>query len=250
MTPLPVFFRFELARLLRSWRFLAVTIAFPVVFYLLLLGNHPAGRVVEGGVTWRVYLMVAMSSFGAMVASLNAAGSRLSVERVNGWARQLRVTPLPTWSYVATKVAVTMVVVLPIVILVEVVGATAGGVQMAAGRWALLTVSMWVAALPFAALGMLVGFVVTAETVYPVITGLMFVLGYLGGLFTPVDDLPGALRSVAQALPSFQHVALGLDAVVGRSPDVAHWLVLAGYALILAAAVAWRHRVEEARGLA
>ncbi|HUA94972.1 MAG TPA: ABC transporter permease [Acidimicrobiales bacterium] len=250
MTKVLAFFRFELLRLLQSWRFLAITVAFPVLFYFLLLGNHPAGHTVDGSVPWNVYLMVAMSSFGAMVASLNAAGSRLAVERVNGWARQLRVTPLPSWTYVVTKVGVTMVVVLPIVVLVEVVGAAAGGVHLSAARWAELTILMWVAALPFAALGVFVGFVVTAETVYPVITGLMFVLGYLGGLFTPVNDLPGSLRTVAQALPSFQHVALGLDAVQGRPIDSAHWLVLAGYGALLAAAVVWRHRAEESRGLA
>jgi ABC-2 type transport system permease protein len=250
MTAVVAFFRFELVRLLRSWRFLAVTVAFPVVFYFLLLGNHPGGRPVDGAVTWRVYLMAAMCSFGAMVASLNAAGSRLAVERVNGWARQLRVTPLPSWSYVVTKVGVTMVVVLPVVVLVEVVGATAGGVHLAAGRWVAFTVLMWVTALPFAALGVLVGFVVTAETVYPVITGLMFVLGYLGGLFTPVADLPSSLRPVARALPSFQHVALGLGVLQGRGPSATHWLVLAGYVAALAALVVWRHRAEEARGLA
>lgn len=244
------FFRFELWRLLQSWRFLAVTVAFPVLFYFLLLGNHPGSRPVDGSVTWDVYLMVSMSSFGAMVASLNAAGSRLAVERVNGWARQLRVTPLPSWSYVVTKVAVTMVVVLPIVVLVEVVGAAAGGVHLAAARWVELTVLMWLTALPFAALGVFVGFVGTAETVFPLITGLMFVLGYLGGLFSPVADLPSSLRTVARALPSFQNVALGLDALQGRSVDIGHWLVLAGYAVLLIVAVVWRHRVEEARGLA
>ena len=143
-----------------------------------------------------------------------------------------------------------MVVVLPIVVLVEVVGAAAGGVHLAAGRWVAFTVLMWVAALPFATLGVLVGFVVTAETVYPVITGLMFVLGYLGGLFSPVADLPGSVRPVARALPSFQHVALGLGVLQGHRVDPVHWLVLVGYAAVMAALVVWRHRAEEARGLA
>jgi ABC-2 type transport system permease protein len=244
------FSRFELGRLLRSWRFLVITVGFPVIFYILFLGNHPAGRIVAAGVSWRSYLMVSMCSFGSMVAALNAAGARLAVERVNGWARQLRVTPLPAWSYVATKVSINMVVVLPVLLLVEVVGVAFGGVHLDGAGWIELTALMWVTALPFAVLGVFVGFLVNAETVYPVITGLMFILGYFGGLFTPVNDLPAALRSVAQALPSFQHAALGLDLLGGQGLDVAHWLTLAGYTVVLAVVVVWRHRVEEARGLA
>jgi ABC-2 type transport system permease protein len=250
MRTLLAFSRFEIGRLLRSWRFLVITVGFPVIFYMLFLGNHPAGKVVAGGVSWRVYLMVSMCSFGAMVAALNAAGARLAIERVNGWARQLRVTPLPAWSYVVTKVWVNMVVVLPVLLLVEVVGVAFGGVRLGGAGWFELTALMWVTALPFAVLGVFVGFMVNAETVYPVITGLMFVLGYFGGLFSPVNDLPGALRTVAQVLPSFQHAALGLDLLGGQRLGADHWFTLAGYTVVLAAVVVWRHRVEETRGLA
>ena len=95
LTPLLAFGRFEVGRLLRSWKFLAITVGFPVIFYILFLGNQTAGHVVDGTVPWRVYLMVSMSSFGALVAALNAAGTRLSMERASGWARQLRITPHP-----------------------------------------------------------------------------------------------------------------------------------------------------------
>jgi len=250
MRTLLSFSRFEIGRLLHSWKFLIITIGFPVVFYLLFLGDRPAGQIVVGDVTWRVYLMVSMCSFGAMVAALNASGARLSIERTNGWARQLRVTPLPAWSYVVTKVSVNMAVVLPVVLLVEVVGVTFGGVQLGPARWIELTVLLWVAALPFAVLGVFVGFMVTSETIYPVITGLMFLLGYFGGLFTPVSNLPSGLRTVAQALPSFQHAALGIDLMSGKELGAEHWLSLIGYAVVLAGVLVWRHRVEEARGLA
>lgn len=250
MRTLAPYVRFEVGRVARSWKFVVVTVGFPLAFYLLFLGNHGAGQRVDGGVPWRTYLMVAMCSFGAMVAALNAAGGRLSVERANGWARQLRVTPLPGWSYLATKATVSMVVALPVVVLMEVVGAAAGGVRLSAAAWVGLAALMWVTALPFAVLGVFVGYAVHPETVYPTITGLMFLLGYFGGLFTPVSSLPSALRAVARGLPSFQHAALGLDLVRGSTMDAVSWVVLAAYAAGLGAIVLWRHRVDEARGLA
>ncbi len=250
LVPLLAFGRFEVGRLLRSWKFLAITVGFPVIFYLLFLGDRPAGRVVDGTVPWRTYLMVAMCSFGALVAALNAGGTRLSMERASGWARQLRVTPIPAWSYVGTKIVSSMLVVLPVIILVEVVGAGFGGVRLAAGAWVGLTALLWVTALPFAVLGVFVGFLVTTEAAFPVVTGLMFVLGYFGGLFTPVDQMPGSLQFIAHLLPSYHHDALALSALDGQTLALSHWLVLAASVAVLGVAIVWKHRVEEARGSA
>ena len=105
-------------------------------------------------------------------------------------------------------------------------------------------------AIPFAVLGVFVGFMVTAETAYPVVTALMFVLGYFGGLFNPVSQMPQALQSAAQALPSFHHAALALDLLASQTLSATNWLVLAAYTIVLGLALAWKYRVEESRGLA
>ncbi len=250
MSGLLAFARFEVARLLRSWKFLAITVGFPVVFYILFLHDRNPGEVVDGAVPWRIYLMVSMCSFGALVAALNAGGSRLSAERSSGWARQLRVTPIPAWSYVTTKVSASMLVVLPVVALVELVGMTFGGVRLGVGTWLELTVLLWVSAVPFAILGVFVGFMVNADTAYPVVTALMFVLGYFGGLFNPVGHMTPVLQTAARALPSFHHASLGFALVDGRGFGVQDALVLGAYTAVLGLAILWKHRVEESRGLA
>lgn len=250
LTPLFAFGRFEVGRLVRSWKFLAITVGFPVIFYLLFLGDQPAGKVVDGTVPWRVYLMVAMCSFGALVAALNAGGTRLSMERASGWARQLRITPIPAWSYVCTKVVASMLVVLPVIVLVEVTGAGFGDVRLAATTWIGLTVLLWATSLPFAVLGVFIGFMVTTEAAFPVVTGLMFVIGYFGGLFSPVDRMPGSLQFIAHLMPSYHHDALALAALDGHTLALSHWLILAGYVAVLGLAIVWKHRAEEARGLA
>lgn len=249
MKPLFVFGRFEVGRLLRNWKFLGITVGFPVIFYLLFLGDRNKGEVI-GGVRWPVYLMISMCSFGALVAGLTAGGGRLAGERASGWARQLRVTPLPAWSYVATKVTASMIVILPVIALVEVVGASFGDVTLPAGRWVGLAAVLWFAALPFAVLGVFIGFSVTADTSFAVVTALMFVLGYFGGLFSPVSSMPAALRTAAHTLPSFHHAALGMDVAAGQPLGITHWLVLAGYVAVLSAAVILKHRREESKGLA
>ncbi|HTZ07728.1 MAG TPA: ABC transporter permease [Acidimicrobiales bacterium] len=250
MRALLAFLRFEVGRLIRSWKFLAITVGFPVVFYALFLHDRSPARVVDHTVPWRVYLMVSMGSFAALVAGLNAGGSRLSAERASGWARQLRVTPLPGWSLVATKVAASMLVILPVLVPVEIVGAAFGGVHLALATWIELTALLWVAALPLAILGVLVGFLVHQETAYPVVTALMFVLGYFGGLFNPVSTMSSPLQSAARALPSFHHDSLGLALVDGRGFGVQDALVLGAYSVALGLAVMAKHKLDEARGLA
>ena len=250
MSALFAFGRFEVGRLLRSWKFLAITVGFPVLFYMLFLRDHRSAEIVYAGVQWREYLMVSMSSFGALVAALNAGGSRLAMERSGGWARQLRVTPMPAWSYVVVKTTAALLVVLPVVALVELVAATFGGVRLPVATWAELTSLLWLSAVPFAALGVFVGFAVNTEAVFPVVTGLMFVLGYFGGLFTPVSRMPNALQSAARLLPNFHHLSIGLAVLDGGTLAASHWLVLAGYTVVLAAAIVWKHRLEEARGIA
>jgi ABC-2 type transport system permease protein len=249
MTGLVAFVRFEVLRLLRNVRYVGISVGFPVIFYILFLNNeHPASHI--AGTTWRTYFMVSMASFGAMVAALNAGGTRLAAERASGWTRQLRVTPLPSWSYVTTKITASMVIVLPVIMLVELTGLLFGGVRLDASTWLALTAALWASALPFASLGVLVGFVASSETAYPLVTALMFLLSFFGGLFTPVADLPAPLRHVASFLPSYHDASIGWAVVAGRAPGLDHGAILLGYAALLGLAVTWRHRVEESRAFA
>ena len=69
MTGLGAFLRFEVLRLLRNPRYVAITLGFPVVFYGLFLHSlQPSVRI--AGTTWDAYFMVSMASFGAVVAAL------------------------------------------------------------------------------------------------------------------------------------------------------------------------------------
>ena len=75
MRQLLAFAAFEVSRLMRSWKFLVITVGFPVVFYMLFLKDNNTGQVIGGTVEWRAYLMVSMCTFGALVAGLTAGGA-------------------------------------------------------------------------------------------------------------------------------------------------------------------------------
>jgi ABC-2 type transport system permease protein len=248
VTGLGSLLRFEVFRLFRNLRYGAITLGFPVVFYLLFLSDENLGEHIDG-TTWRTYFMVSMASFGAMVAALNAGGTRLAAERSAGWTRQLAVTPLSSWTFVFTKIVSAVIVTLPVIAVVEITGFGFGGVRLAVAAWLELTVVLWLSALPFATIGVLVGFVASSETAYPLVTALMFLLSFFGGLFTPVRSLPTVLKHVADFLPSFHHASLGYAIVAGHAPAMSDLGILVVY-VVVRSIVIWRHHVDESRVIA
>ncbi|HEY5273493.1 MAG TPA: hypothetical protein VIJ34_09695, partial [Acidimicrobiales bacterium] len=85
---------------------------------------------------------------------------------------------------------------------------------------------------------------------YPLVTALMFLLSFFGGLFTPVRSLPSVLRRVADFLPSYHHASLGWAVVAGRAPELIDGGILLAYVVVLGVVITWRHRVEESRAFA
>jgi ABC-2 type transport system permease protein len=125
-----------------------------------------------------------------------------------------------------------------------------GGVRLGLLEWALLTVVLWASTLPFVVLGVLVGFVASSETAYPLVTALMFLLSFFGGLFTPVSNMPIVLRRIADFLPSFHSASIGWAVVAGRAPGLRDAGILLAYAVVFGLAVTSRHRAEESREFA
>jgi ABC-2 type transport system permease protein len=233
----------EVRRVLRSTRFLIFSVAFPVLLFLLYVGIFANGDRAVVGV-----LMVNMTAFGALSATL-FAGGRLAVERAVGWQRQLRLTPLSGAGYLAAKGITAMLLALPAVVLVPLIGVVVEGVSLDATGWLRVTVGIWLAVIPFALIGLLIGQLGTPESIQPMMSLTMMVMSLLGGIFIPVDTMPGWLLDVAQILPSYWLGQVGRGAVttdlsVNLGKTV---LVLAVWTAVVGIGVVRRYRRDSAR---
>jgi ABC-2 type transport system permease protein len=236
----------EVRRALRNPRFLMFTMVFPVVIFLIDVGAFGKGNVPGTAAGYASYLMVSMAAWGAFMAAMNT-GARTAVERAAGWQRQLRLTPLRPTSYLIAKGTVGTVVALPPILLVALVGVAAEGVRLSAGGWVQVILGVWVATIPFAVLGLLVGQLATSETMQVFTTGLMIVLGFLGGVLIPVTVFPHWMAAVAKVLPSYWLADIGHGALVGNT-DIGTAIVwLAGWTVVLAIAVIRRYQRDSAR---
>jgi ABC-2 type transport system permease protein len=237
----------ETKRAVRNPRALIFTIVFPVVLFLVYKGLYGSGTITVNGrpVSTTAFLMVNMAAFGSFMAAMNT-GARTAVERAAGWQRQLRLTPLTPRGYLMAKAGVAMFVALPSVVLVSLVG-LASGVHLSGGAWLQVVVGVWVATLPFAVLGLLIGQLATAESLQVYTSGIMLLCSLLGGLWIPITLFPSWLGDIAKVLPSYWLADVGHDALAA-SNDVGHAVIaLAIWAVVLAFLVVRRYQRDSAR---
>lgn len=250
-SPLLAYLRLEVRRTLRNRRYLLLTIVFPVLLYVLYTAVLPptnANATVDG-LHWPVYFLVSMASYGAIGAAMSQAAP-IAIERRGGWVRQLRVTPLPGPAYVAAKVASAVVLTIPALALLALAGSLVNHVQLGSGTLVLAIATLALGSVPFAALGLLIGYLLDADSAQGGMVLSYFTLAILGGLFAPLQAFPDWLATIGHVLPSSHLASLGRAVAAGRVPDGVDAAVLAAWALGLGALAAWRYRRDEQAGRA
>lgn len=235
--------RYELLRAFRNRRFFAFSLGFPIVFFWVIAG--PKHNQLIGGTrfTWALYYMVGLASFGTMV-SMISTGGRIAGERQTGWTRQLRITPLSVRAYFRAKVVTGYVMALITMALLYISGALLG-VSLTAAHWLEMTGLILVALLPFAALGIFVGHLVTTDSIGPFMGGVVSLLAFLGGTWFPITS--GFLHSLGQLLPSWWIVQAGHVALGGQGWGSRGWITVAAWTAILSLAAAWAYRRDTER---
>jgi ABC-2 type transport system permease protein len=229
----------EVRRTFRSPRFVIFTVGFPLVYFLIFSGIYASG---PDGAQALVALMVMMSAFGAISASISV-GSRVAIERGIGWNRQLRLTPLPGWGYLAVKAAVAMLVALPALV----VAAAVKGVDLSALTWLRVFLAAWIGVLPFAAIGLLVGMAATPDSAQGMSTVTMLLFSILGGVLIPPSVLPSVMVSIAKLLPSYWIVDTAMGQAFGTGISAQGVAVMLGWLLVAGALVAVRYRRDALR---
>jgi ABC-2 type transport system permease protein len=248
--PFVAYLRLEVRRAFRNRRYVLFTIAFPVLIYLLYTAILPPGDAgTIGGLTWPAYFMVSMGTYGAMGAAMSQAAP-IAIERRGGWVQQLRVTPLPGPAYVLAKVVCAIVLTVPALLLVVAAGSEVNHVALGAPEAAAMVTALALGALPFAALALLLGYLLDADSAQGGMVLAYFVMAILGGLFAPLDAFPAPLATIGNVLPASHLAALGRAAAAGLLPDPVDVAVLGAWAAVLGSLAAWRYLRDEraARG--
>jgi ABC-2 type transport system permease protein len=224
------YLRYELLRIARNRRFFLFALGFPLVIYLLIaVPNRHVSDFLGTGLSAPLYYMVSLAAFGTMSAMLST-GTRIAAERETGWNRVLRTTPLAPRTYLTAKVATAYLTVFLTIALLYVAG-VALGVRLTMSEWASMTALILIALIPFAALGILLGHLLTGDTVAPAVGGIAAVLAFVGGTWFPVGT--GVFYQFARLLPSYWLVQASRVALEGGGWTRLGWMVVALWSLVL-----------------
>jgi ABC-2 type transport system permease protein len=236
--------RYELVRTFRNRRFLVFSFGFPLALYFLIAGpNQHVASLSGTGLSAPLYYMVGLLAFGTMNAML-ASGARIAAERAVGWNRQLRITPLRTRVYFRAKIVTGYAMACVTLCLLYLSGSILG-VRLTAHEWVQMTILILVGLIPFAALGIAIGHLITPDSIGPVIGGSTALLAFLGGTWFPITG--GVMQRIGQLLPSYWLVQAGHVALGGKPWPAMGWVVVGAWTVGAVALGRWAYARDTKR---
>ncbi|MGO1768429.1 MAG: ABC transporter permease [Microbacterium sp.] len=199
----PTYFRIELARISRDFVSMFFIAILPAFMYVIFGAVQAYGETDLGNGNVAAYVMIGMAAYGAVTATVGVGGTA-AVEQMQGWGRQLGLTPISDVQRVITKAAVGFVIAIVPVALIYVIGA-ATGAQADADVWILSAVVVVIGAAVFSFFGLLAGLLFRTEGAVGAASGSLVILAFLGNLFFPLD---GVMLDIARFTPLYGLVAL------------------------------------------
>lgn len=238
------YLRYEVLRNFRNWRFLVLTLAFPLVLYFAVASENR--HAMFNGTAFPVYFMAAMATLGTM-ASVISGGAIIAADRAAGWTRQMRLTPLRASTYLRSKVLCGYLRALLTIALLALAGTTLG-VRLSAGQWLTVVGLLLVGLVPFAVLGIVIGHLIGTDATAPAVGGIVTLFCLLGGVYGFQIAHSGPMFQIIKALPSYWLVQAGKTALHGGGWPAQAWIVVAAWTAVLVplAVLAYRRDTRRA----
>lgn len=239
--------RYEALRLVRNKRTFIFSLIFPLALFLVIGGSNKDQMLDFGDVHIKfvTYYMVSMAGYGAMIAAISG-GARIAAERQTGWNRQLRLTPLSVHQYFGTKVLTSYLMAIVSIALLFVAGISYGVSISPFSRWIEMTVLLLVGIMPFVAMGILVGHLLTTDAMGPAVGGGAAFFAFLGGMWFPLPD-HGVLHVVGVALPSYWLTVASRIGIGASGWGIAGWIVVGVWSVVTALLAGWAYRRDTKR---
>lgn len=239
------YLRFELLRTIRNRRFFFFSLGFPLVLYFAIAApNRNEHNFAGTGISAPLYYMVGLASFGTMMGMIST-GARIAGDRTTGWTRQLRISPLSTRAYFRAKVLTAYAMACLTIAMLYVAGVSLG-VRLPASGWLEMTGLMLVGLLPFAALGITVGHLITTDSIGPVTGGVTSLLALVSGTWFPISD-SGFMHDLAQLLPSYWLVQASRVSIGGQGWGGTGWIVVGAWTALLVVAARFAYQRDTGR---
>ena len=193
--------------LLRYPAFSVPTLAFPALFFLLFVAPRSDPDVDP------TLLLASFTGFAVLGVSFFQFGVGIAAERESPWERFVRTLPLRVRVRIAARVLSAALFGVASAALVVAAALATTDARLTPPRWFALAAALVVGALPFALLGIALGYWASPRGALPIANVLYLVLAFLGALWTTPRHLPGSVAGISPLVPDspVRERAVGCD---------------------------------------
>ncbi len=194
----------EILKSIRAPEFILPTLLFPVVFYTMFAIVLPSTPKTA------TYLLASFGVFAAMGPAIFGFGVSVANERERGWLSLKRITPISSYTYIASKLLATIIVTAFSLLLIYLIAGLAADVSLSTRTWYFLLFFHLACVIPFSFIGLSIGFYFSSNSAIAIANIVFLGLAMLGGLWMPISIFPSALQTFAEFLPTFHLAEIAL----------------------------------------
>ena len=231
--------RVQVLELARYPAYVVPTLLFPAGFFLILARPHSRPAAIAELATFAGFAVIGVAFF--------QFGVGIAVERASPWERYLRTLAVAPSARLAARVLAAAPFAAAAATVTVAAALASTNASLAAVSWLELAVACALGLVPFALLGIALGYLAPERAALPIANLVYLGLSYAGGLWLRPDRLPAGVRAVSPYLPTRSFADALVAAARGDGFRVGVWLRLAGFATAFALVALWAYRRDEGR---
>ena len=215
------------------------TLLFPTAFFLFFVAPAPG--------PYATIKMAAFAAFASIGVAFFQFGVGIAVERASPWEAYLRTLPIGVATRLAARVLSAALFAAAAAALVVVAALLLTDAGLDGRRWVQLALALLLGTVPFALLGIALGYWAPHRGALPIANLLYLTLSYAGGLWIRPSELPDAVRAVSPLLPTRALADLLGNVVYADAWSPRPWLSLAVFSALFAVLAGLGYRRDEGK---
>jgi ABC-2 type transport system permease protein len=179
------------------------TFVFPLML-LAIFASLDKGQTIStrGGIPYNDFFVPGILAYGVIATTFINLAIGTAILRDEGVLKRMQGTPLPTWAYVAARIASASLISLMMTVVVLVLGTVVWGLDFRTAELPGIVITLLLATACFTTIGIgITRFIKSAESGPVVVNLITWPLTFISNIWFPIDSLPTFLKNLASVFP-------------------------------------------------